>query len=600
MCRKPGFYFLLLFFSCTDFLYAQQPANSGIKDTSRIINLIRSDKYKLIKQDSAGEIHLLVGKVVMKQDKTTFECDSAIHNTALNQIEAFGNVHINDADSVHTHSQYLKYLGNTKIAYLNKKVRLTDGKADLTTEELEYDLNAKIGTYKNGGKVVNGSSVLTSKEGYYYADTREVYFKDTVKLVDPEYTLATDTLLYNINSEIATFVAATTINDGTSTIRTRSGFYDLKEGKANFGNRPVINDSTQEIIADNINYDKKSGEAHAEGNVFYRDTAQGVTILAGDTWVNNQTKKVLATKKPVMIIKQDNDSLYVAADTLFSATYIDSIVTGSLQTIQADSAVKIKTDSMAVNLTRPGRGLLANTVVPAIKKTDSSEIAKTDSAIKLQTDTLAAAIKETAKDTLKNITVIDPRKKDSIRYFEAFHHVKIFSDSLQGVCDSLYYTAKDSVFRMFRDPVMWAKGSQVSGDTIYLFTKNKKADQVFVFENGFAINKTPEDFFNQLRGNRMNGYFKDGEIDYMRAKGNAESFYYLQEEDSSYFGANYARADAISMYFAEKELIKVTWVNGVEGTTYPMGQVPGEKKQLRNFKWLEDRRPKTRLELFGE
>jgi hypothetical protein len=148
--------------------------------------------------------------------------------------------------------------------------------------------------------------------------------------------------------------------------------------------------------------------------------------------------------------------------------------------------------------------------------------------------------------------------------------------------------------------VLWATDAQISGDTIYLLTKNKKADQVWVFENGFSISRTPESFFNQIKGNRINGYFKDGSIDYIRAKGNAESVYYLQDDDSAYVGMNYARADAIGMYFVDKSLKKVTWVKGVEGTTYPFQQIPEDKKELRNFKWQESRRPKSRYELFGQ
>ncbi|MCP2835024.1 OstA-like protein, partial [Salmonella enterica] len=79
-------------------------------------------------------------------------------------IEAFGNVHINDNDSVHTYSQYLLYYVDTKIAILKKKVRLTDGKSNLYSEDLQYDINQKIGEYHNGGRVENKSSILTSKE----------------------------------------------------------------------------------------------------------------------------------------------------------------------------------------------------------------------------------------------------------------------------------------------------------------------------------------------------------------------------------------------------------------------------------------------------
>jgi len=561
--RLKSLTFIFFFFFFTgSIVFAQQTTipTSPVEDTGRIVIIHRAEKSYFIKIDSLTEKIILVGNVFMQQGTTLFYCDSAVRDEKLNIIEAFGNIHINDGDSVDTYSQYLKFYGDTKMASLRKKVKLTDGKGVLTTEELDYDLNSKIGTYSNGGKLVNGSSVLTSKEGYYYANTREAYFTKNVKLVDPEYTMATDTLLYNVDQQIATFVAATTINDGKTTIRTRSGYYDLKNGSAQFGKRPIIEDSTQTIIAEEIEYDKKTGSGIAKGSVIYRDTAQGITILAGQTEFNSNTKQVLATQKPVMILKQNTDSIYIAGDTLVSVLIANTI--------------EPKKDSLPVKDT--------------LKNVQLKEFLPPDSISLLP-----------SSDTLKEVQVKNAAAADSIRFFKAFHHVRIFSDSLQGVCDSLSYSALDSVFRFYKDPVIWAKDSQISGDTIYLFTKNKTADQIFVFENGYSINKTPENLFNQIRGNRLNGYFKDGSIDYIRAKGNAESVYYLQDEDSAYLGMNYARADAISLYFVSKELKKVTWVNGVEGTTYPFHQIPEDKKTLRNFNWQENRRPKTKYELFG-
>ncbi|MGL6266606.1 MAG: OstA-like protein, partial [Chitinophagaceae bacterium] len=171
--------FIFCFFVFTgSIVFGQQtpiPARQ-VQDTGQTISILNSEKITLIKQDSLTEKYVLVGNVMLKQGNTIFSCDSAVKDDKLNIIEAFGNIHINDDDSVHTYSQYLKFFGDTRIASLRKKVKLTDGKGVLTTEELDYDLNSKIGTYSNGGKLVNGSSVLTSKEGYYYADTREAYF----------------------------------------------------------------------------------------------------------------------------------------------------------------------------------------------------------------------------------------------------------------------------------------------------------------------------------------------------------------------------------------------------------------------------------------
>ena len=584
-----------LVFYCliTSHLYAQvRPVTNPtgqMQDTGKIIRILRADRLTLVKLDSASERYILAGNVQLMQDNTLFYCDSAVKDESMNTIEAFGNIHINDADSVHTYAQYLKYLGDSKLATLRQKVRLTDGKGVLTTDELQYDINARIGSYHQGGKVVNGKSILTSRQGYYYADTREVYFQDKVKLTDPEYTMSTDTLLYDLNRELATFVALTTINDGRSRILTRSGYYDMRSGEAEFGKRPIIEDSTQQVVADSIRYDKKKGSGFAKGNVVVRDTAQGLTVLSGQAEFDQGTGSMLATLKPVMILRRDSDSLFISADTLRSGSRprrVEIIPDSAASPVDtaASTGRSIKDRSNKPTDTLKTINLLSDTRVVATTTTQDSVSA---------TRILSSKTPVVSRDTLAQET-------DSVRFFLAYRHVKIFSDSLQGVCDSLSYSAEDSVFRFFQDPVLWARDSQVTGDTILLHTRNQKPDQLWVLENGFSVSRTPEELFNQIRGNTLFGQFKGGEIDFLRARGSAESLYYLQAEDSSYFGLNYAKADAINLYFINRELKRVTWVAGVEGVTYPFRQIPADKRQLRGFKWLEDRRPKSRYALFAD
>jgi hypothetical protein len=192
-------------------------------------------------------------------------------------------------------------------------------------------------------------------------------------------------------------------------------------------------------------------------------------------------------------------------------------------------------------------------------------------------------------------------KSDSAdRFFQAWHHVRIFSDSMQAVSDSLWYSGKDSIFRLYTDPVMWASNSQITGDTIFLYTKNKTADRLHVFENGLAVNLSGKEMYNQIKGNRLNGYFRDGQIDYMRAQGNAESIYYLKEENGKLKGINNATGDIIDLRFKNKELNKVVFISEVSGTLYPVNQATEQNKFLRGFKWLEDKRPKTKFELLED
>ena len=261
----------------------------------------------------------------MRQEKTLFYCDSASINTVTNVLESFGHVHINDNDSLQIYSDYLKYLGKEKKATLTGNVKLTDGKGVLTTTQLDYDLQTKIGIYTNGGKVVNGKTVLTSKEAYYYEETRDVYFKKNVILVSPDYNIKTDTLLYNTYSGISTFVSPTEItsDSGKKKVLTKDGYYDTKNKKTFFGKRPQIFDGSTSLLADEVANDDSTGFGEARGNVIYRDTAQKITLFANHLNSNRKNNSFLATEKPVMIIQQEDDSIFVAADTLYSAKLSD-------------------------------------------------------------------------------------------------------------------------------------------------------------------------------------------------------------------------------------------------------------------------------------
>src|SRR5215831_2719707 len=92
----------------------------------------------------------------------------------------------------------------------------------------------------------------------------------------------------------------------------------MKNRIAQFGKRPVINDGKTRLVADSIYADDANGIRTATGSAVYTDSTQGVSILAGELKDNALTNLVVATKKPLMIIKQDKDSVFVAADTILS------------------------------------------------------------------------------------------------------------------------------------------------------------------------------------------------------------------------------------------------------------------------------------------
>ncbi len=543
MRNSTTFYFILLvLFSLCSFTASAQVVlppvqQSGPPGDSLVdVEILSSKRLTIQKLNDSTTLQILAGAVRLKQGTSLFTCDSCVMNSYTKTFEAWGNVHINDADTANIYSSHLRYLINKKIAYLDGGVRLSDGKGTLTTPDLEYDMNTDIGIYRHGGKVVNKKTVLTSREGYYYAGIRDVYFKNNVELKDPAYFIKTDSLIYNTQTQTTRFIAETFIRDSSGrTIETKDGYYNVATGKAEFGQNPIIKDGPRKYQAIRIAFDDSAGTVQLQGNAVVIDTAQGTTIIAGNIFHDKKKDRTLATEKPLMIVKQEADSVYITADTLFTARLTDLYGT-------KDSLVK---------------------------------------------------------DTLKGTKVLAADPKDSTnRYFEAYRHVRIFNDSLQAISDSMFYSFKDSVFRLFQQPVVWAKESQITGDTIWLFTKNKKADKLEVFEHSFMINQVEPGVYNQVRSTRMDGYFKDGGIDSVRAAGFAECIYFIQDEDSAYTGINESKCDVMDIYFGEGTLQKVVFRSSVSGTIWPMkDKSPGQMK-LEGFLWLDDRRPKTKYELF--
>lgn len=634
-----------------------QPAT---QDTVKEFEIIKGPSMRMIKTDT-GTLQTIAGGAVIYQGGTKFFADSLVVNNDTRNMQAFGNIHINDGDTVHIYSQNLHYNGNERIAYLWKDVKLTGRNGTLITQELDYNLHSGIGNYYNGGKVVNDKNVITSIEGTYYADTKDVYFKKNVKMDGPKNHIRADSLVYNMNNAGLTFISDTYIKNDEVEINTSQGNYDTKTGNAFFSSRSVIKDSANRLYSANtMALDGKTGNAQLEGDGVIIDSAGGYTILGNQIFINRENNSFLATKKPVLIIKQKRDSIYLAADIIFSGlakmvgnqlTYptdsatklnhqqtekindlksdssenflaadslrnkVDTTQNGNLiqnerfQIMQLDSSLKKPmaprkppiTDSIKIVTQKDsslssGRTLVKDSSIDSVTLNDSSQPITVTDTLNSKKDTLLVTIQDTslaiAKDTLQ-------KSHDSTRYFIAYHNVRIYSDSLQSVCDSMFISSKDSVFRLYYSPVIWSGNTQVTGDTMLLFTKNKEAERLFAFDQSMVINKTQEGFFNQMGGKTLNAYFKNGKFDYIRLKGSqAESVYYLQDDDSAYIGMVRATSDVIDMLFQNGELQKVILINQVKGMMYPMFKIPDDQRLLKGFEWLDKRKPKNKAELF--
>ncbi|MEO7523695.1 MAG: OstA-like protein [Ferruginibacter sp.] len=620
---------------------------SPAADTLRSLDIIRARSQRQITINDSTVLQTLAGDASVRQGGTLLNGDSIILNQLTGIAEVYGNVHINDGDTMHTYAQYLRYIGSERVAYLQRGVKLTDGKAVLTTENLVYNIATGIATYNGGGKVINDKTILTSQDGVYYSDTKDAVFKNNVHLVDPKYNMTADSLRYNTAFKTAYFIAPTHIVSRDGIINTSSGSYNLETGNAIFDSQSSFKDSTRYISGKKLAYESSTGIIQVEGNGKFVDSINNVIVLGDQLLIDKKNSTFLATRKPVMILYKDGDSTYIAADTLFSGLKkydsTENIIPQSKDSVRKDSVsnlitekpgdsakasesrdfaskllsvtdnqlplkdsskkVKVTTSIEEKNLPLKDQGQKADSAGAYIQQIDQllSDSLKADSLQHLAKDTAVISKLMVEKDTITQPTAINLNKlpKDSVRYFIGFHHVRIYNDSLQAVSDSLHYSTEDSTFKLFGHPVFWNDSTQVKGDTMYMYTENQKAKKLYVFFNAITINRTREGFFNQMGGRTINGYFKDGSVDYIRVKGSpAESIFYPQDEDSAYVGLNRSKGDVIDIFFVNKELNKIKFINDVDGTLYPLKQIPEDQKYLRNFIWEDKRRPKNKLELF--
>lgn len=267
-------------------------------------------------QQKGLDIKILRGNVSVRQDSILLNCDSAYLNQSLNTMKAYGNVHINQANTVQTFSDSASYNGNTRIAVLYDSVLLTDHETSLKTNLLTYDMNTRIGTYINGGTVEDGESVLTSELGYYYANTDDAYFRKQVKLVHPKYQLEADTLRYNTAEDKAYFLGPTIIFNEKSKVYCEKGYYESVSGIAVFHQNAYLENPPQFLKADSIFYNRETGIGKAYYNVVFTDTSKNILQYSNYGIYNENTNTITSTGGAIAAYVIDEDTLFIGGEII--------------------------------------------------------------------------------------------------------------------------------------------------------------------------------------------------------------------------------------------------------------------------------------------
>ncbi len=489
-------------------LKAQQPPSPQQSERAKIIELRQA---RLLEKRSGSDAQILIDSVVLYHEGAYMYCDSAYWYQRNNTFEAFGNVRMEQGDTIFVYGDYLHYDGAAQLARLRDNIRMEDRQVTLFTDSLNYDRLENIGYYFDGGMLVDEKNELTSFWGQYDPESKDALFSDSVKLVNEEYTLYSDTLKYNTETKIADILGPSKIVSDSGYIETDKGWYNTLTDDARLLDRSKIynNDGSKVLIGDSMLYNRTTGWGEVFGNMYLEDFNRKSILRGNYGTYNEKTEYGMATDSAFAIDYSQTDSLFLHGDTL-----------------------KMITDSV-------------------------------------------------------------------FKEVKAYYNVRFYRNDVQGVCDSMSYIQRDSMLYMTGNPVIWNNNSQILGNRIDIHLNDSTVEKAHIKEYALAIqDRQKEAQYNQVSGREMTAYFIDNEVRHVLVEGNAESLYYITEEDSTVIGLNKTESAYLAMDILNDEIQKIKLWASTNAVTTPLSQLKPEESKLKGFMWLNYLRPKNRFDIF--
>lgn len=585
-----------------------------------------------------------VGHVRFSQNNVLLNCDSAYFYKDSNKVDAFSHVHIIQGDTLNLYGDKINYDGNSKIARIRGNVKLINKSITLTTDELIFDLRENVGNYHTWGKIVDTANVLTSKIGRYYSNEDLCFFKDSVKVVNKDFVLRADTLKYNSKTERVFIVGPTHIVGTTKqgTLYSERGWYDTRTNIAELYKSSKIIGKEQSLQGDTIYYSRSTGIGRAKSKVLLSDTTNHVAITGRKGDYNEKTKIAFVTDSALFMQFSKKDTLFLHADTLKSipdlskkeiAKKVSALMLQPKKSGNKSDTTRIGKGGVVRDATVHKDSLASSTDTLVVKdpKGDNPSVLKQDSLLKvvetlkkMPVDSILNNLKSTLRDSItitrdtsltgtqqlarfqKGIskdsiqtpmdTLADKEDKDK-KIFMAYHHVRFYKKDLQGICDSLSYHMKDSVMRLFMDPVLWSEVHQLSAEKIEYRPHNPGPDIARLENDGFIISKEDSIKFNQISGKVLIGYIYNNKLKNIEVNGNAITLYYLKNKDR-YSGMNKLESSKISVYLLNSKIDSISFYPKPEGKTIPMKELTEDEAKLKGFVWREAEKPQNRFDLY--
>ena len=418
-------------------------------------------------------------------------------------------------------------------------------------------------------RITKGDTLtLTGNKLEYNGNTSYAQLFGNIRMSDSKMVLTTERLDYDLKTETANYVSGGKIVDQENTLTSNYGRYDAKSKMFSFSNDVVLTNPRYIMRSDTLQYNTVTKIAFFYGPTTITSSTNFIYCERG--WYNttNETSKFY-----------DNSYLrseeqYLSGDTL---TYNRKTGVG-----KAFGNIEIR--DTVQNL------IINGAYAEYHEKRDWSIVTGkalltmifTQDSLFLHADTLEAALDTTGQHRILN----------------AYHKVKFYKSDLQGSCDSLTYSYADSTARFFKDPVLWSGDNQLTAEHMTMQQGNGEIQKINLINDAFIVSREDTLRYNQIKGKNMTGYFKESKLYRIEVEGNGQTIYYAKNKKEERIGVNRADSSDLLIFVKENQVESITLIESPNATLYPLNELSYSSLILKGFKWLEEKRPGSKDEIF--
>lgn len=433
----------------------------------------------------------------------------------------------------------------------------------------QFTVDNRFNAYGNVYINVNDSVDIFGDKLYYNGNTRVAELHGNVKMIDNQMTLTTQHLFYNLETNTANYIDGGKIVDAENVLTSIWGFYYADDKNFFFRDSVKLVNPEYVMRSDTLRYNTQTEVAYFFGPTTI--VSEENTIFCRNGWYDTRNDIARFSKDAFFTNNEQSlsgDSLFYDRNRGYGKAIRNVMLKDSVQQtfVTGHFAEHFEHDHLSE--------VTQNAVLTVIAQNDS---------LFMHADTLRSIMDE----------------ENDVRMLQAWYRAKFFKSDLQGLADSIVYNFSDSTIYLYNNPIIWSENHQLTASRIEVKTaEDNRVDEIHLFEAAFIVSMEDSVSFNQIKGRKIIAHFFENELRKIDVFGNGEALYYVRDEDEELIGINKSLSSDITIYIEDNQVSSIVLFTNSDANLFPPSDLPQEERFLQHFRWITDRRPEKKDDIF--